>query len=253
MSAYAGKELGDRMEIVTIHNFTELQHVLYESVGDTLYRGVEKDDYELIPRLWRQIGGKTELKVALLAEKALLTMFQKRAVAYVDKLPQSEWEWLALAQQHGLPTRLLDWTGNPLVAAFFAVRNNQHEGKSAIYCYKSRNPLDLRVHSDPFQLNTVEQIVTPHITKRLATQSGCFTIHPFGYKDDESNIKLKIIIDDNTEEWSTRAEIKHALHIYGINQETLFPDLDGLANHLSWWLDEGGSGEWMCDGRDEGI
>ena len=238
------------METTTIHNFRELQETLYRSVGDTLYRGVEKEEYELSPRLWREIGIKTEKELALSIEQALMKMFKKRAYAYLDKQPKSEWDWLSLAQHHGLPTRLLDWTSNPLVAAFFAVRNDHHDGARAIYCYESRSPLDLEIYTNPFCMNTIEQIVPPYITKRLAAQSSCFTSHPFDNSNIDNNIKQKIIIDDDI---VCRSEIKHALHIYGINYESLFPDLDGLTKHLSWWLDEGGSGEWACDGRDEGV
>jgi hypothetical protein len=176
-------------------------------------------------------------------------MFKKRAVPFMDRMPTNAWEWLALAQHHGLPTRLLDWTGNPLAAAFFAVENDNYDGDSAIWCYNSKDPLDLEVHSDPFSVTSIEEIVPPHITTRLVAQSGCFTIHPFGSSFEEGDLKMKIVITDG-DCWAARAEIKHALHIYGIHRASLFPDLDGLSNHLAWWLEEGGSGEWACEGRD---
>jgi hypothetical protein len=52
--------------------------------------------------------------------------------------PQSEWERLAVAQHNGLPTRVLDWTASPLIAAHFATAERQYAGvDGAIWCVDS--------------------------------------------------------------------------------------------------------------------
>jgi hypothetical protein len=52
--------------------------------------------------------------------------------------------------QSGLPTRLLDWTDNPLVACFFAVDENS-EDDGVIYAYHNESYIPVDRHPDPFQ------------------------------------------------------------------------------------------------------
>lgn len=88
------------------------------------FRGLGDVGFDLLPN----VGRSTNYTPSL--ERSLLAVFRRRVSQFTDDSGFLEWDFLALAQHHGLPTRLLDWTTNPLVAAYFAV--TAHPGRVEI-------------------------------------------------------------------------------------------------------------------------
>ena len=210
-----------------ISSFDDLHKVVQSYGTDTvIYRGVTKDSHELIPDIGRYDGissSKIERE-----EKRILRMFKEQAVPYLRFIPRTEWEWLAIARHHGLPTRLLDWSRNSLVGAYFAVEK-KHKGDSVVYAYHSEKYIRTDKKLDPFAIDHVGKFIPTHITPRITAQVGVFTIHPEPKSPFKSSDVDRLIIRS-----SAREKLKWILYRYGIHRASLFPDLDGLAWHLKW-------------------
>ena len=200
------------------------------------FRGQADSNWELIPS-----SGRDEYLLPKDRNRDLgrCTEWASSAVALCE-LPESFIETLSIAQHHGLATRLLDWTLNPLVACFFAV-SSELERDAAIYILESISIND-RAHSSMTieQLSGHEGVICYQpkaINKRLNSQKGLFTVHcpptiPFpvsksAFHHDTTTIKRYIIPSD------LKKEIRDMLDNYGVNEASLFPDLDGLAKYVN--------------------
>ncbi|MGZ4130699.1 MAG: FRG domain-containing protein, partial [Actinomycetota bacterium] len=125
------------MEDLRVDSWNELDDVLNEGSWDAgigrrrsrfAFRGSGDDSTDLRTSLAR-LGGRFAL-----VERNLTRNFRKYAERHA--VPHdSTWSWLSLAQHHGLPTRLLDWTYSPLVAAHFATTNlERYDRDGAVWC-----------------------------------------------------------------------------------------------------------------------
>lgn len=221
----------------TISSFADLYQYIY-SLGDhaftsVVYRGVRCTGYELVPRIGRLQHFNYPKNPNAPDDREMLTIFKQQALPYLDRIPQSNWDWLAIGQHYGLPTRLLDWTRNPLVACFFAVENELKKGDSVIYALHGGKKIDMEKESDPFNIgNDVYKVIPAHVTSRIIAQAGLFTIHPEPLKPlkTDSGIKIDRLIIPN----KIRRELKVMLYKFGIHSATIFPDLSGLSKLIEW-------------------
>lgn len=195
---------------------------------NVIFRGVTRDNYELIPRVGRQEtikGGWDEE-----SENQILLRFRIRARPILDAMPEGHRhsDWIVTGQHHGLPTRLLDWTFNPLVATFFAVDWSGTETSAAIYMEKLSGGATTEVE-DIFEVSEITFLYPHHITPRITAQKGFFTVHPNPTSPYDSDNLVKFLIP-----FDLRIEIQQTLRHYGIDRSSLFPDLDGIASDIAW-------------------
>jgi hypothetical protein len=216
------------MEEYLIHSFGELHEIIDRYNNRMMiYRGVKSVSYDLVPKIGR-ISPPTPDKDRGENEQEIIRTWKERALPFLTSVPQTDWDWLALGQHHSLPTRLLDWTSNPLVACYFAVEE-QSDNDSMIYAYETRWFISVKDNPDPFDYKKVGKFIPRHITARITAQSGLFTIHPNPYVPFSSDKIDRIIIPNDI-----RFTLKKTLNRYGINRVSLFPGLDGLARHIQW-------------------
>lgn len=219
------------MEEIVVHNFEELHQafIRYREDKRWIFRGHSKPEWRLLPKIGRPLYAGVD-------EKMVFESWKRAAIEYVSMVPNSDWEWLAIAQHHGLATRLLDWTTNPLYACFFAVRESN--STNAIV-YAGRFKWTLKdTHEYPLDKKRLITFRPQRVVPRITRQGGIFTIHP---KPDieldlgvEGLIDLhKIVIENNYKD-----TLLSELSYYGINSSTLFPDLDGLSSFINWTIEK---------------
>jgi len=211
-----------------IRSFVDLHQTVEGYSGKTvIFRGVRSLSYELVPKIGRYEKFKKSGDT-LCEERYMLRLFKQQAVPFVANVPANDWEWLAIMQHHGMPTRLLDWTRNPLVAAYFAVQK-KHDGDSCVYAFKSNQYLNVDKNPDPFDRKKIGKFIPRHVTPRITAQTGLFTIHPSPLTPFESSRIDRLVIAADF-----RRDLKRTLWKYGIHEATLFPDTDGLCRHIEW-------------------
>ena len=200
----------------------------------TIFRG-QPEKGNLVPSIAR----KDPAVDTTTQEKELLHQLRLMGASLLPVSDSSPLDLLVLAQHSGLKTRLLDWTSNPLAALWFACVD-RNEGDVFVYALgaDSLRAEDVYI-KDPFE-RTETRIFQPRLNNaRLIAQHGWFTLHPY-----LSEAKRFVSLDVNPETKdkltefripaASREELLRSLARHGISRRTLFPDLQGLCEHLNW-------------------
>jgi hypothetical protein len=174
--------------------------------------------------------------------------WRQRASFYERAIPQNDWEALAVAAHHGLATRLLDWSLNPLVALFFCVidaQANEPMGDGVLYAFAVRRVID----AERARLGEIDEVAVffpAGHTHRVIRQRGAFTYHPDPRRRLEDQAG-----HDQLFGWlvprNAKLGLRDELDKLGINLEMLFPDLEGFSNHLNWISDTARGGAAQRD------
>lgn len=179
-------------------------------------------------RIGSQKGSARKAPYNVQDEERALDDFMRQARPHLGHTPSSPLEWLAIAQHHGMSTRLLDWTESLLVAAYFAT-SKANTAAGLIYGVENLRVLSKKDEKKPFAAKREGIYRPPHITPRIPAQRSVFTLHPNPPEPFKPFHLVEWIIPP-----ATCAEIKSVLDACAINEGSLFPDLDGLSRYIGW-------------------
>jgi hypothetical protein len=226
-----------------------------------VYRGDRDAHWPLLTSLDKLGGAHTPHSKAAL-EEHILRNFIRYSRPYFAQAPVNDWEILIAAQHHGLPTRLLDWTYSPLVAAHFATLGGNSDSDRVVW------RLDWKTVHKAFDLPELALLIQdlegilggnrpltpwgmfsdargsrefacmlepPSLNARIVAQSATFTLcsdkqRPFNAFLEEHGLGstlTKFIIPA-----AETARFRDQLDLVSVDERRLFPDLDGVAAEM---------------------
>jgi hypothetical protein len=250
---------------IIIDSWENLQQELFRNTWDKkinrfrspyVYRGLNSKEYDLKTSLIRLGGNFAELEPHVLRN---FKKYAQRSAAPGNSL----WNWLAVAQHHGLPTRLLDWTFSPYVALHFATADfHRFDTDGAIWCVNNVEtnkflPEKFRqviaeegsnvftaemldpVCSSLKELGALKEkefvlfLEPPSLDERIVHQFALFSVMSSAdaelhcWLQEHSELYFRIVIPAKLK-WEIRDKLDQA----NITERVLFPGLNGLSQWL---------------------
>jgi FRG domain len=219
------------------------------------FRGHGDASWSLEPGLYRPRSEIDGVGADYYDEALLLEKFRLRAPTYLERVPETDWEWLFLMQHYGLPTRLLDWTESSLIALYFAIRDHVDDVDAVVWAmnpwwlnrqtfgkYVLFSADDARASKHAPLLpgqklkGRLALAITPsHASRRIAAQRGVFTIHGnerahldrLAHRGRGHPNLRKLIVKRKY-----IPTILRELAVSGISESLIFPELDGLCREI---------------------
>ena len=193
--------------------------------GDSIYRGHASKDWELKPSVGR-IDGYSPDK-----EKEMFLRFKRNYYSYTTERPESDMDLLFLAQHYGLPTRLLDFTYNPMIALYFACES-EPEMDGRVYVHSIEKMVLMDADSNSKMPRSIDEVfndiegvrfVIPNYTDaRYKNQKALFLLSDKPYKI------ITFISDYYIIKRECKEQVLHDLAILGYDKTLVYPLLDSL-------------------------
>ncbi len=255
------------MEEILIHGFDELSSVVFEGCYDakldryrnnTVFRGVADREYVLDSKLNRICRHDLSL------EESIIRSFRKYGYADLGNV-SSFWQLLATGQHYGLPTRLLDWSYSPFVAAHFATEDiYEYDKDGAIFMIDMEDslvslPEELRkelqdARASSFTLTMLERHAGTLEALKALSPEPFFLFYEPAASDDRIANQYALFsmcsdpshsILDLTERYhcqslrkivipkEVKKEIRDKLDYINISERLLYPGLDGICSWIT--------------------
>lgn len=255
---------------IFVKDWNDLHEKLFTDSYDNLinrfrspyvFRGIHDKDQELKSSLLRLDNAPGEM------ERHLFRNFKKYAPSDTVR-DDNDWLWLSIAQHHGLPTRLIDWTFSPYIALHFMCENTKfYDVDGVLWCVdfyetrkylpeKFKNALELE-KAKSFDVNILKNVCPslkdideyhntdgdfavfyepPSIDERIVNQFAIFSLMSDpelkmnDWLNHHEDLYFRLIIPA-----SLKWEVRDKLDQSNITERMIYPGLDGLSRWLRRW------------------